>query len=106
MLLATTNPHRLAMHFHDTRGMAVANTLAALDMGIVHYDASAGGLGGCPYAKGASGNVATEDLVYLFHSMGIQTGIDMDKLIAASSFMLGKVGVESPSKVHRVFAAQ
>lgn len=105
VLLVNMNPHRLAMHFHDTRGMAVANTLASLDMGIVNYDASAGGLGGCPYAKGASGNVATEDLVYLFHSMGIQTGINMDKLMAASGFMLGKLGIESPSKVHRVLAA-
>lgn len=104
VLLATQNPHKLAMHFHDTRGMAVANTLAALDMGIVSYDASAGGLGGCPYAQGASGNVATEDLVYLFHSMHIHTGIDMGKLIAASQFMLSKLGVESPSKVHRVFS--
>src|SRR5690606_1094973 len=106
VLLVSMNPHRLAMHFHDTRGMAAANALAALDMGIVNYDASAGGLGGCPYAKGASGNVATEDLVYLFHSIGIQTGIDMEKLIAASAFMLGKLGVESPSKVHRVFARE
>lgn len=104
VLAASINPHKLAMHFHDTRGMAVANTLAALDMGIVNYDASAGGLGGCPYAKGASGNVATEDLVYLFHSMQVQTGIDMQKLITASQFMLGKLGVESPSKVHRVMA--
>lgn len=102
VLFATVQPHKLAMHFHDTRGMALANTLAALDMGIVNYDASAGGLGGCPYAKGASGNVATEDLVYLFHSMGVQTGIDMKKLIAASQFMLDKLGVESPSKVHRI----
>lgn len=104
VLLATQNPHKLAMHFHDTRGMAVANTLASLDMGIVSYDASAGGLGGCPYAKGASGNVATEDLVYLFDSMGVQTGIDMGKLTAASQFMLDKLGVASPSKIHRVLA--
>jgi hydroxymethylglutaryl-CoA lyase len=104
VLLATINPYQLAMHFHDTRGMAVANTLAALDMGIVNYDASAGGLGGCPYAKGASGNVATEDLVYLFDSMQVQTGIDLQKLISASQFMLQKLGIESPSKVHRVFA--
>jgi len=106
VLLVTQNPHKLAMHFHDTRGMAVANTLASLDMGIVSYDASAGGLGGCPYAKGASGNVATEDLVYLFDSMGINTGIDMKRLMAASRFMLDKLGVESPSKVHRVMALQ
>lgn len=105
VLLASMNPHKLAMHFHDTRGMAVANTLASLDMGIASYDASAGGLGGCPYAKGASGNVATEDLVYLFESMGVQTGIDMDKLVAASGFMLDKLGVKSPSKIHNVLTA-
>lgn len=103
VLFATISPYKLAMHFHDTRGMALANTLAALDMGIVNYDASAGGLGGCPYAKGASGNVATEDLVYLFHSMNVQTGIDMTKLVAASQFMLDKLGVESPSRIHRLF---
>lgn len=76
---------RLAMHFHDTRGMAVANTLAALECGITSYDASAGGLGGCPYAPGASGNVATEDLVYLFESLGIESGIDLDKLVDAAA---------------------
>lgn len=76
---------RLAMHFHDTRGMAVANTLASLEMGVTTFDASAGGLGGCPYAPGASGNVATEDLVYLFESLGIESGVDLDKLIDASA---------------------
>lgn len=106
VLFASCNPYQLAVHFHDTRGMAVANALAALDMGIVTFDASAGGLGGCPYARGASGNVATEDLVYLFHSMGVQTGIDMRKLLAASQFMLGKLGKESPSKLHRVLSIQ
>ena len=88
----------LAMHFHDTRGMAVANILASLEMGITSFDASAGGLGGCPYAKGASGNVATEDLVYLFSNMGIDTGIDMEKLAQASSFILGKLSKTSSSK--------
>ena len=87
-----------AMHFHDTRGMAVANTLASLEMGITSFDSSAGGLGGCPYAKGASGNVATEDLVYLFSNMGIETGIDMEKLAQASSFILGKLSKASSSK--------
>jgi hydroxymethylglutaryl-CoA lyase len=88
----------LAMHFHDTRGMAVANILASLEMGITSFDSSAGGLGGCPYALGASGNVATEDLVFLFSSMGIETGIDMDKLAKASSFILGKLSKISSSK--------
>ena len=75
---------RIAMHFHDTRGMAIANTLAALELGISSFDASAGGLGGCPYAPGASGNVATEDLVYLFDSLGIETGVDLEKLVEAA----------------------
>ncbi|HEX9719727.1 MAG TPA: hydroxymethylglutaryl-CoA lyase [Ramlibacter sp.] len=70
-------------HFHDTYGQALANTLAALEMGIWQYDTSVAGLGGCPYAKGATGNVATEDVVYMLHGMGIATGIDLDKLIDA-----------------------
>ncbi|MDZ7919380.1 hydroxymethylglutaryl-CoA lyase [Rhodoferax sp.] len=74
-------------HFHDTYGMALANTLACLEMGIWHYDTSSAGLGGCPYAKGATGNVATEDVVYLLHGMGIETGIDLDKLIDAGKFI-------------------
>lgn len=87
-----------AMHFHDTRGMAVANVLASLEMGMTSFDSSAAGLGGCPYAKGASGNVATEDLVFLFASMGIQTGVDMEKLSQASTFILSKLGKTSVSK--------
>lgn len=87
-----------AMHFHDTRGMAIANILASLEMGMTSFDSSAAGLGGCPYAKGASGNVATEDLVYLFSSMGIETGVDMEKLAYASSFILGKLSKGSSSK--------
>ena len=97
-LKADFNLDFFAMHFHDTRGMAVANILASLEMGITSFDSSAGGLGGCPYAKGASGNVATEDLVYLFSNMGIETGIDMDKLAQASSFILGKLSKTSASK--------
>jgi hydroxymethylglutaryl-CoA lyase len=97
-LRADFNLDFFAMHFHDTRGMAVANILASLEMGITNFDSSAGGLGGCPYAKGASGNVATEDLVYLFSNMGIETGIDMDKLALASSFILGKLSKTSASK--------
>ncbi len=97
-LKADFNLDFFAMHFHDTRGMAVANVLASLDMGITSFDSSAGGLGGCPYAKGASGNVATEDLVFLFSSMGIETGIDMDKLALASKFILEKLGKTSSSK--------
>jgi hydroxymethylglutaryl-CoA lyase len=87
LLMEVIPPERLAMHFHDTRGMAVANTLAALELGIASYDSSAGGLGGCPYAPGASGNVATEDLVYLFESLGIETGVDLEKLLAAAEII-------------------
>lgn len=76
---------RLAMHFHDTRGMAVANTLAALELGVSVFDASAGGLGGCPYAPGASGNMATEDLVWLLDGLGIECGVDLVKLTEASA---------------------
>jgi hydroxymethylglutaryl-CoA lyase len=96
---------KLAMHFHDTRGLALANVLTSYELGIRTFDASAGGLGGCPYAKGASGNVATEDLVYLFDAMGAKTGIDIEKLWQASEFMLQTLGRESPSKLHRAMAA-
>jgi hydroxymethylglutaryl-CoA lyase len=74
-------------HFHDTYGQALANTLIALEMGVWQFDASVAGLGGCPYAKGATGNVATEDVVYMLHGMGIETGIDLDKLIDAGKFI-------------------
>jgi hydroxymethylglutaryl-CoA lyase len=76
-------------HFHDTYGQALANTLATLEMGVWQYDASIAGLGGCPYAKGATGNVATEDVVYMLHGMGIDTGIDLDKLIDAGQYISG-----------------
>lgn len=85
MLLEVIPPSKLAMHFHDTRGTALANTLAALEMGVATFDASAGGLGGCPYAPGASGNLATEDLVYMLNSMAIETGVDLNRLVQASS---------------------
>ena len=84
LLVQVIPRERLAMHFHDTRGMAVANTLASLELGISVFDSSSGGLGGCPYAPGASGNMATEDLVYALHSVGIETGVDLEKLVAAS----------------------
>jgi hydroxymethylglutaryl-CoA lyase len=74
-------------HYHDTYGQALANTLAVLEMGVWQFDASVAGLGGCPYAKGATGNVATEDVVYMLHGMGIDTGIDLDKLIDAGKFI-------------------
>jgi len=87
MLLQVIPAKRLAMHFHDTRGTALANTLAALEMGIATFDASAGGLGGCPYAPGASGNMATEDLVYMLDRMGIETGVDLKRLVQAASII-------------------
>ncbi len=92
-----------SMHFHDTRGMAVANILTSLEMGMTSFDSSAAGLGGCPYAVGASGNVATEDLYFLFHSMGIDTGIDMKKLSEASAFILSKLQKESASKYLKAY---
>ena len=87
MLLQVIPAKRLAMHFHDTRGTALANTLAALEMSIATFDASAGGLGGCPYAPGASGNMATEDLVYMLDRMGIETGVDLKRLVQAASII-------------------
>jgi isopropylmalate/homocitrate/citramalate synthase len=87
VLLQVVPASRLAMHFHDTRGTALANTLAALEMGIATYDASSGGLGGCPYAPGASGNLATEDLVYMLDRMGIDTGVDLNRLVRASAII-------------------
>jgi hydroxymethylglutaryl-CoA lyase len=87
ILLQVIPPSKLAMHFHDTRGTALANTLAALEMGIATFDASSGGLGGCPYAPGASGNMATEDLVYMLEKMGIDTAVDLKLLVAASQII-------------------
>jgi isopropylmalate/homocitrate/citramalate synthase len=86
-LLQVVPAGKLAMHFHDTRGTALANTLAALEMGIATFDASSGGLGGCPYAPGASGNLATEDLVYMLDRMAIDTGVDLKLLVKASSII-------------------
>jgi len=87
ILLQVIPPSKLAMHFHDTRGTALANTLAALEMGIATFAASSGGLGGCPYAPGASGNLATEDLVYMLEKMGIDTAVDLQRLVAASQII-------------------
>jgi hydroxymethylglutaryl-CoA lyase len=78
---------RLAMHFHDTRGTALANVLAALELDIAIFDSSAGGLGGCPYAPGAAGNLATEDLLYMLHGMGIETGVSLEKVVNATSLL-------------------
>ena len=97
-VLAKHPPETIAMHFHDTQGTALANCLVGLQMGVTTIDAAAGGLGGCPYAPGASGNLATEDVVAMLHSMGVQTGIDLDKLTEASRTASTFVGHELPSK--------
>lgn len=97
-VLAKHPPETVAMHFHDTQGTALANCLVGLQMGITTIDAAAGGLGGCPYAPGASGNLATEDVVAMLHSMGVETGIDLDKLTEASRTAATFVGHELPSK--------
>jgi len=96
---------RLAMHFHDTRGTALANIVAALEMQIATFDASSGGLGGCPYAPGASGNVATEDVLYLLHGMGIETGVDLDKVRLASRTLSGALDHELTSKTFKALEA-
>ena len=83
---------RVGMHFHDTRGTALANVLAALEMGITTFDSSSAGLGGCPYAPGASGNLATEDLLYMLHGMGIHTGVDLNAVVGASQFIADVLG--------------
>ncbi|MCD9154326.1 hydroxymethylglutaryl-CoA lyase [Aeromicrobium duanguangcaii] len=95
---------RLAMHFHDTYGQALSNTLAALRCGITTFDASAGGLGGCPYAESATGNLATEDLVWMLDGLGIEHGVDLDALVRASVTMAQALGRESPSAVVRALA--
>lgn len=91
----------LAGHFHDTYGQALVNTYAALTMGVQVFDASVSGLGGCPYAPGATGNVSTEDLLYMLNGMGIETGVDLDRLIAAGSFIGEKLGRQTQSRVAR-----
>lgn len=92
---------QIALHLHDTRGTALANVLVGLQAGITTFDASVAGLGGCPYAPGAAGNLATEDLVYTLHGMGIETGIDLDKLWQAGQVAEAIVGRKLPGKVHR-----
>jgi hydroxymethylglutaryl-CoA lyase len=99
-LLPALPVDRLVMHFHDTRGMAVANVLASLQRGVHRFDASAGGLGGCPYAPGAAGNVATEDVVFLLDGLGIAHGVDLERLRAASRGIETHVGHALPSRVY------
>lgn len=101
---AGAGPDRLAVHFHDTYGQALANTLSAMESGVTVIDASAGGIGGCPFAGSATGNLATEDLVWMLHGLGIQTGIDLPALVAASDWMAGQLGRPSPSRAVQALA--
>ncbi|WP_078546633.1 hydroxymethylglutaryl-CoA lyase [Litchfieldia alkalitelluris] len=107
VLLSTLLKHfpadKLALHFHDTRGTALANILISLDMGITTFDSSVGGLGGCPYAPGASGNVATDDLIYMLDSMGIHTGINQKKLLDAAKYIQKKLGKSLNSHSLKVY---
>ncbi|MBT9255054.1 hydroxymethylglutaryl-CoA lyase [Phycicoccus sp. MAQZ13P-2] len=96
---AGIGPERTGVHFHDTYGQALANTLAALRDGVTVVDASTGGLGGCPYAKSATGNLATEDLVWTLEGAGVETGVDLDALVETSAWMAGVLGRPSPSRV-------
>ncbi|WLQ33909.1 hydroxymethylglutaryl-CoA lyase [Streptomyces castrisilvae] len=96
----------IGVHFHDTYGQALSNTLAALRHGVTTVDASAGGLGGCPYAKSATGNLATEDLVWMLDGLGIETGVDLDELTATSVWLAGHLGRPSPSRTVRALAPQ
>jgi hydroxymethylglutaryl-CoA lyase len=98
LLSSRARPGSIALHLHDTRGTALANVLAGLDSGITTFDASVGGLGGCPYAPGASGNLATEDLVYMLQGMGYETGVDLGKLVAAGELAERLVGRRLPGK--------
>ena len=91
----------IAMHMHDTRGTALANIMVGLELGVRHFDASVGGMGGCPYAPGAAGNVATEDLTYMLHGMGIATGLDLERLVEAARAAGSIVGRTLPGKVHQ-----
>ena len=95
----------MAMHFHDTYGQAIANTYAALECGITRFDSSVAGLGGCPYARGASGNVATEDILYLMHGLGIETGINIYKVVAAGDMICKALGRKNQSKVANALLA-
>jgi hydroxymethylglutaryl-CoA lyase len=97
---------RLAGHYHDTYGQALVNIYASLECGVAVFDASVAGLGGCPYAPGASGNVATEDIVYMLHGLGIETGVNLDKLVDAGEFICAALGRQTTSKVARAILAK
>jgi hydroxymethylglutaryl-CoA lyase len=101
LLLARVPDTHIALHFHDTRGTALANVLAALEHGIATFDSSAGGLGGCPYAPGAAGNLATEDLVYMLDGLGVETGVSLGEIVRASRAIEGAIGHPLPSRYVR-----
>ncbi|WP_424530867.1 hydroxymethylglutaryl-CoA lyase [Sphaerisporangium viridialbum] len=103
---AGVGPERLAVHFHDTYGQALANTLSALRAGVTVVDASTGGIGGCPYAKSATGNLATEDLVWMLSGLGVETGVDLGSLVATSVWLAGELGRPSPSRVVQALAKE
>ncbi|HZG14599.1 MAG TPA: hydroxymethylglutaryl-CoA lyase [Candidatus Bathyarchaeia archaeon] len=104
-LVKEFSAHRLAAHFHDTRGTGLANVVAALDEGIRIFDSSIGGLGGCPYAPGAAGNISTEDLIYMLDGMGVRTGVDLDKLLEAGEYIQSQLGRTLPSKMLQAHCA-
>jgi hydroxymethylglutaryl-CoA lyase len=97
---------KLAGHYHDTYGQALANIYASLELGVATFDSSVAGLGGCPYAKGASGNVATEDVVYMLHGLGIHTGVDLDKVVDTGQWICALIGKEPASKAGKALAAK
>ncbi|NUW44010.1 hydroxymethylglutaryl-CoA lyase [Nonomuraea rhodomycinica] len=99
LIEAFGSPDRLAVHFHDTYGQALGNTLTALRAGVTTVDASTGGIGGCPYAESATGNLATEDLVWMLDGLGVETGLDLGKLVETSTWLAGLLGRPSPSRV-------
>jgi hydroxymethylglutaryl-CoA lyase len=101
LMLAEVPCEQIAMHMHDTRGVALANVLVGLEMGVRDFDASVGGMGGCPYAPGAAGNLATEDLVYMLRGMGVETGVDLERLWEAGKVAESIVGRSLPGKVHQ-----
>ena len=105
-MLCEFSSSQLAMHFHDTRGTALANIVKSLEMGITTFDSALGGLGGCPYAKGASGNVATEDLIYMLHEMGIETGIDLDAALKSAQLIERTLGKSLKSRQMEIFRAE
>ena len=97
---------KLAGHFHDTYGQALANILAVMEMGVATFDSSVAGLGGCPYAKGATGNVASEDVLYMLGGLGIETGVDMGKLLDAAEFICAQLKRPTVSRAGRALAAK